>query len=567
MDPTNTNSALCTAFAEELSRSGVTLAVVSPGSRSTPIALALYRQEGIEVQIALDERSASFFALGAAQESETPVVLVCTSGTAAANYGPAIAEADLSAVPLIVLTADRPPELRDTGAGQAIDQIKLFGSSVRWFSEVGNHDADDAGLIHFRSVACRAFATANGDPRPGPVHLNFPLRDPLAPEPVEGSVTATSRLALEGRTGGPLTTVEAATCGADRSTVSRLVAMIQGAERILILAGRQTDARLRQPLARLANACRAPVLAEPTSQFRFGPHDKGAVVTAYERIARRREDSLAPDLVIRIGEFPTSKQLRQWIAATNPAQIVIDPAYGWYDPVRTADLIVRCDPSTLLHQIENTSERRIDGPAGNGFWNRWMEAEKEERRAIEQDWSKPSRLAAGEVQARLAELQSDGNLVYTASSLAIRDQEESVPAMDRDLFFLANRGANGIDGLVASGLGAARSSGRPTTIITGDLGFFHDVGSLALARDLDMPVRIVVLNNNGGGIFERLPQKKSMTGGEFEDLMRTPADLSVEDAARLYGLLFHRVSDLDSLASAFEAGRESVSVIEVPVAG
>ena len=567
MDPSNTNTALCSAFAEELFRSGVRLAVVSPGSRSTPLALALWRQEGVETEVALDERSASFYALGAAQASGEPVVLLCTSGTAAANYHPAVAEADLSKVPLIVLTADRPPELRDIGAGQTIDQIKLFGDAVRWFCEVGSHRADDAGLLHYRAVACRAFATAKGDPRPGPVHLNFPLRDPLAPVPEEAAVTATDELALEGRPNGPLTTVEAATCGADRSTVRQVISMIDAASRILILAGRQTDPTLREPLARMANACRSPVLAEPTSQFRLGPHDRGAVVTAYERIARRREKALAPDLIIRLGEFPTSKQLRLWLAEVAPAQIVIDPGYGWNEPTRTADLIVRCDPSTLLHQIENTSEQRIGGQAGNGFWNRWMTAEREERTEIESAWAESGGLAAGEVQARLAELQSDGNLVYTASSLPIRDQEESVPALDRDLLFLANRGANGIDGLVASGCGAARASGRPTTIITGDLGFFHDIGSLALARDLEARTRIVVLNNEGGGIFERLPQRDAMAPDEFNELMRTPAGLEVEAAAKLYGLAFHRCVDLDSIEAAFSREDDRVSVLEVPVAG
>lgn len=571
VDRTNRNTALCSAFAEELARSGVELAVISPGSRSTPLALAFFRQSGIETEVALDERSAGFFAVGAAQASGKPVALVCTSGTAAANFCPAVAEADLSSVPLIVLTADRPPELRDIGAGQTIDQVKLFGDGVRWFCEVGSHEADDSGLLHFRSVACRGFAEANGDPRPGPVHLNFPLRDPLAPVPDEDAVTATGRLALEGRDDAPLTAVTQCTGGADRSTVNRLVATIQAADRILILAGRQLDSSLRQPLARLANACHAPVLAEPTSQFRAGPHDRGAVITAYERIARRREKDLAPDLVIRLGEFPTSKELRKWITETKPAQIVIDPAFSWYEPSRTADLIVRCDPATLLHQIENTSEQRIDGPAGNSFWNRWLDAEKQERAEIAVAWEKTDGLAAGAVHAALSGFQSDGNLIYTASSLPIRDQEESVPALDHDLMFLANRGANGIDGLVASGLGAARATRRPTTIITGDLGFFHDVGSLALARGLDLPVRIVVLNNNGGGIFERLPQREAMSEDEFEALMSTPSGLDVENAARLYLLPFHRATDLGELETAFKALDDSgspyggVSIIEVPV--
>src|SRR3954470_16813394 len=199
MDPTNGNTALSSAFVEELARGGLRHAVVSPGSRSTPLAVALWREPEIEVSVIVDERSAGFFALGGAQATRQPVALLCTSGTASANYHPAICEADESGVPLVVLTADRPPELRGIGAGQTIDQVKLYGSAVRWFCEVGTHDADDPGLLHYRSVACRAYAAARGEPRPGPVHLNLAWRDPLGPEPRAGDVTATSALALEGR--------------------------------------------------------------------------------------------------------------------------------------------------------------------------------------------------------------------------------------------------------------------------------------------------------------------------------------------------------------------------------
>src|SRR4051794_12312131 len=194
MDPTNANTALASAFVEELARSGLRLAVISPGSRSTPLAVALWRQPEIGVSVIVDERSAGFFALGAAQASATPVAVLCTSGTAAANLHPAVAEADESGIPMIVLTADRPPELRGIGAGQTIDQLKLYGASVRWFCEVGTHDADDDGLLHYRSVACRAYVAARGEARPGPVHLNTAWREPLAPLEVEGQVTASDPL-------------------------------------------------------------------------------------------------------------------------------------------------------------------------------------------------------------------------------------------------------------------------------------------------------------------------------------------------------------------------------------
>src|SRR4051795_6696333 len=198
-------------MAEELARSGVRRAVISPGSRSTPLAVALLREPGIDVTVILDERSAGFFALGTALATGISAAVLCTSGSAAANLHPAVVEADEAGVPMIVLTADRPPELRDVGAGQTIDQLKLYGDAVRWFSEVGTHEADDDGLLHFRAVACRAYAVAAGDPRPGPVHLNVPWREPLAPVPVEGQVTASDRLALEGRGEAPLSSVSTPT--------------------------------------------------------------------------------------------------------------------------------------------------------------------------------------------------------------------------------------------------------------------------------------------------------------------------------------------------------------------
>ncbi|HEU4979816.1 MAG TPA: 2-succinyl-5-enolpyruvyl-6-hydroxy-3-cyclohexene-1-carboxylic-acid synthase, partial [Solirubrobacterales bacterium] len=274
MDRTNRNTALASAMVEELARSGVHRAVVSPGSRSTPLAVALWRQPEIEVTVVLDERSAGFFALGVALATRIPAVVLCTSGSAAANLHPAVVEADEAGVPMIVLTADRPPELRGIGAGQTIDQLKLYGDAVRWFCEVGTHDADDDGLLHFRSVACRAYAAASGDPAPGPVHLNVPWREPLAPLSVPGDVTATDPLALEGRGDAPLSAVSARHSRADEALLDELADRIEAEPRGLIVAGRQPDSRLAEPLGSLAAAAGYPILAEPTSQLRRGPHDR-----------------------------------------------------------------------------------------------------------------------------------------------------------------------------------------------------------------------------------------------------------------------------------------------------
>src|SRR5262249_51754269 len=286
MDRTNRNTALASAMAEELARSGVRRAVISPGSRSTPLAVALWRQPAIEVTVLLDERSAGFFALGSALATGVPAAVLCTSGSAAAHLHPAVVEADEAGVPMIVLTADRPPELRGIGAGQTIDQLKLYGDAVRWFCEVGTHQADDQGLLHFRSVACRAYAAAAGDPRPGPVHLNVPWREPLAPVPGEGQVTATDPLALEGRGERPLTAVTRTRPSPREAPLDELAERLAAAPRGLIVAGRQTDAALAEPLSELAAAAGYPLLAEPTSQLRRGKHDRSHLVSSYDLLVR-----------------------------------------------------------------------------------------------------------------------------------------------------------------------------------------------------------------------------------------------------------------------------------------
>jgi 2-succinyl-5-enolpyruvyl-6-hydroxy-3-cyclohexene-1-carboxylate synthase len=239
---------------EELARCGLRRATLSPGSRSTPLALALWRNPAIDVTVLVDERCAGFFALGAAQVEGRPAAVLCTSGSAAANLHPAVVEADEAAVPMVVLTADRPPELRGIGAGQTIDQLKLYGEAVRWFCEVGTHEADDEGLLHFRSVACRAYAAAAGDPRAGPVHLNVPWREPLAPVPVEGHVTATDPLALEGRGERPLSAVARAPMRPEEALLDELAERIGDAPRGLIVAGRQPDPALGERIAELAEA-------------------------------------------------------------------------------------------------------------------------------------------------------------------------------------------------------------------------------------------------------------------------------------------------------------------------
>jgi len=584
MDATNANTALASAFAEELARGGLRRAVVSPGSRSTPLAVALWQEPGIEVTVIVDERSAGFFALGAAQASGEPVALLCTSGTALANYHPAVAEADESALPLIVLSADRPPELRGIGAGQTIDQIKVFGESVRWFCEVGTHDADDSGLLHMRSVAARALARARGEIRPGPVHLNLPWREPLAPLPVEGAVTATDPLALHGREGGrPLTAVTRVDLEPTEFVLDEVAGHIGDAIAGVIIAGRQTDPELREPLARLARASGFPILAEPTSQMRLGPHDRSYVVTTYDTLLRDEHwaRNVVPELVMRFGELPTSKPLRAWLAASGADQIVVDPTGGWNEPTGRAAAILRVDPTEAASGWAARLEQASGGRAGEGGTRRplpsrtagrfvqgpprpapraWLEAEAEALGAIEGELEGTEGITEPALHLALGKAYRDGELVYTASSMPIRDQETFLGPGDADVLLLSNRGANGIDGLVSSGIGAAQASGRQTTIVTGELGFLHDIGGLAALRDVSTPVRIVVIDNGGGGIFHFLPQQSALDADEFEALFGTPRAVSVERAAALFDLPYRRLESLADLPAALAAGTGLIEV-------
>jgi len=538
VDPTNANTALASAMVEELARCGVRKAAVSPGSRSTPLAVALWRHPAIEVTVLLDERSAGFFALATALATRTPAAVLCTSGSAAANLHPAVVEADEAAVPLIVLTADRPPELRGIGAGQTIDQLKLYGDAVRWFCEVGTHDADDKGLLHFRSVACRAYAAATGDPRPGPVHLNVPWREPLAPVPVEGAVTATDPLALEGRGDRPLSAVSRSAATPEAGVVEELCERIAAEPRGLIVAGRQPDPALAEPLARLASASRYPILAEPTSQLRLGPHDRSRVISAYDLLARGAPEGLEPRLILRVGDLPTSKALRQWLAGIEGLrQLVIDPVADWRDPTRRAENVVRADPAALAGRLAQLlAERgRDDEDATEAFAGAWTAADRAARAAIVSELEGLDELSEPGTWLALGEALGDDDTVLAASSMPVRDLEAFLPSGPRRVRFYANRGTNGIDGQVSTASGIAKANGTRTWAVLGDLALFHDLGGLSAAQHAEN-LRLLILDNGGGGIFHFLPQAEALPEDEFEALLGTPAGIDPAAAAGLFGL-------------------------------
>ncbi len=503
---------LLRAFCDELGRCGVQHACTSPGSRNTPILLSLVREPKIRCWSHIDERCAGFFAVGAAKAAGRPVAITCTSGTATANFAPAVIEAWHARVPLIVLTADRPPELREVGAGQAIDQIKLYGDAVKWFFEVGVDRADAASLRWIRQLACRAYGTALTG-RPGPVHLNFPLREPLvlgAPLPDDP---------VPGRPGGrPWTRVSPSSRAAPAPPR-------QLPPRGVVVAGRdERDAGLGPAAAAFAQLSAYPLLADPLSGARRG---RGAIAT-YDLLLRDPEFTARtrPELVIRVGDLPTSKPLRAWLQSLAAVeQVALDPEAAWQDPAGVVSEIVAADPVATLRAWIEPHE-----PAWLGQWRR---ADAAVTAAIERELPS-AELSEPSVARLLGDALAPDTILFVASSMPIRDVELYLGTGDELPRVVSNRGANGIDGTVSTAFGVAAATARPVVVLIGDVALAHDIGGLLAAGRLGLDLTIVVLNNDGGGIFDFLPV--SGEADAFEEHVTTPHGLDFERAAALYGL-------------------------------
>jgi len=565
------------AFVDELARAGVRDACMAPGSRSTPLTLALAHNESMRVWTHLDERSAAFFALGMAKTARRPVAVVCTSGTAAANFVPAVVEARLSGVPLVVLTADRPPELRaDVGAPQTVDQVKLYGSHVKWFVDAPLPEATPALLREARTLGARAAAAAMAAPA-GPVHVNLPFREPLVPRAtaVPEGWMGDARLAWSGRADGEPWVRESTaerTAGAD--LVEALAGVLADARRPVIVCGPAADPAIAAPLAAVARRIDAPLLADALSQLRFGADPAALVVDGYDAflrapLSREAEDALAPDLVLRVGALPTSKPLQLWLREHADVRQILLGDGGWADPAQLAAWAVRADIASTCSELERAlAEMLGDTPLADADWAaRWRRLNAHTREILAAELESDDAMSEPRLFAELAAALPAGATLWVSSSMPVRDLDSFAARRDERIRVLANRGANGIDGVVSSALGAAAASDGPMVLAIGDLAFYHDMNGLLAAKLHDLDATVVLVNNDGGGIFSFLPQgnPELVASRDFEALFGTPHGLDFSHTAALYGARFVRPASWPEFHAALAAAIESpgLNIIEI----
>ena len=553
------------ALVDEFYQLGVRHAVFSPGSRSTTMAMLFKEHEGFETYMNIDERSASFMALGIAKAHKEPTVLVCTSGSAVAHYLPAILEAQYSGVPLIVLSADRPHTLLHVGAPQTVDQQKIFGTAVNYYEELAVPQ-ESHYYTYPRQVARKAYMKAM-DTKKGPVHINVPLFEPLVPELSRNHFEAgrssfkvvkpnySSVFGCDNRNNLPHIN-NATDIAHGNDGTKEINDLLERYERILILAGPQIDIDEAETICSFGEALQAPILADPLSNVR-GCDTSKVVISTYDALLARQAlwYELKPDCVIQFGQIVVSKRVQQMIASwTDLEYIEVNPTMDSMNPTgkTTMHMQASIDVFTNLYGVKN------DSPAYLGKWQHLETAGKQKLgTAIEE----PS-CFEGRTIRELQQHISDNAQVLIANSMSIRDFDYFWFSGESKAVLYGNRGVNGIDGTISTALGLA-VNGRPTYLVTGDLSLFHDLNGLAVAKTHNLNLTIILHNNDGGGIFEYLPQKGTK---HFDYLFSTSQGLDYSGAAKLYGCGYTKISSPDELSSVLaKIGQESgVHIIEIP---
>jgi len=495
--------------------------------------------------VQLDERSAAFFALGLAKKTQKPVALICTSGTAAANYLPAVVEANWSETPLIVLTANRPPELRGWGAGQTIDQTNIYGSNVRWFAELPIANEPDDHWFQF--AAARAFQSSMG-PRPGPVHLDWPFREPL--EPLNDAVLDQPSDPIQ---------LDMAHTVLSSNKIRDLAQRLEQTPRGVVIAGPMVQgSQWRQAVKHFCTKTGYPLLAEPLSQLRVDFKDV-TVLQNHDHLLRTSwSKEVAPDIVIRLGGPPTCKALKKWLEHHRCPMIMFDPSNSWADPSFTTSEILSVGNEALSAIAEI-----IDPTMADPEWQTtWRSANDQASMTINNILDSEPLLQAAVARELGRHLPLD-HVLYVSNSMPVRDIDSFMEPHSDSLHVIGNRGASGIDGVISSAAGAA-ASGQPTTLLIGDLAFQHDMGGLIAARSLDITLTVVVLDDQGGGIFSHLPIAQVTEPAVFDKLFTTPQHLPIAGIVEALGIEYQEVSDARTLADLVREP-QGIRVIRIPI--
>ena len=547
------------AFLAGLVAGGVRHLCLCPGSRSTPLAIEASRRPDLKVWVHLDERSCGYFATGIAQALDEPVAILCTSGTAAANFLPAVAEASHAKIPLVVITADRPPELRDVGAPQTMEQRQIYGGFAKRSVDLALVDLAQDLRGYMEHWGARLAALAASAPA-GPVQCNAPFREPLIPAAVRDPRPAHSENSFASAARRP-----------DPTELDHAFSLLTRDPRGIIVCGPQRDARLPAAVARLARALGFPILADPLSALRFGSHDRESVISAYDAFLRgpAMHDLLRPRLVLRLGAPPTSKALEQFLDAISvdaeepPLQFTVADLERWNAPSLRAGHALAADPVAICEGLAELAHRQPP-EADVGWIEAWRRSDAATWEAIDAALADEPQLSEPTaIRAALKSLPA-GSTIFAGNSMPVRDLDTFAASSPKHMRLLGNRGVNGIDGVVSSALGVAAVSGGPLLLLIGDLSLYHDLNGLFAAKRHDVNATILMLNNDGGGIFSFLPQAESVI--EFEELFGTPHGLSFAPAAELYGLGYSRPDSLVELRDAIAGSISSagVQLIEVP---
>jgi 2-succinyl-5-enolpyruvyl-6-hydroxy-3-cyclohexene-1-carboxylate synthase len=568
MTAPNRNALWGRTLVDELAASGLDAVCISPGSRSTPLTVAFAEHPDIEVFSHLDERASAFFALGRGRRTGEVTAVVCTSGTAAANFHPAVLEASESRVPLLCLTADRPPELQDSGANQTTRQEGLYGDAVRSSRTLPEPEADARKLRSLRVTASRAVRDATATPA-GPVHLNVPFRKPLEPTEVPGDVPEDfadeAPLAAEGRD-GPFVETTTGTNRLSDADVKRIAAAIDDADRGLLVCG-PADGAARgttpatDTVGQFADATGFPVLTDPLSGHRFGESVDAVTVCGGYDSYLDGVDWPDPDVVVRTGFSPTSKVLRHYLRDTDARQFVVDPAGEWPEAEFTATDHVVADPSVTLSDLAAA----VDSPADAAYRERFADAEARYWDIVADACDE--RFFEGAILHDVAAGCPDPATLFVSNSMPVRDLDRFGRPRAGAVSAFGNRGVSGIDGVTSTALGAGSATDDPLVLVTGDIAYYHDMnGLLALAR-CAVDATIVLVNNDGGGIFHVLPIEDF--DPPFTEQFRTPHGLDFEPTGDLYDLTFERVEGRAAFSDAFDSsvGSDGTTVIEVQTDG